>query len=73
MKGKRTSVLVGALVLLAATPGAQSQFPTVGMPELPVVVRTAAASVKVSAIRGLVYPWALTFLPNGDMLVTEQG
>ena len=37
------------------------------------VVRTAAATVKVSAIRGLVYPWALTFLPNGDMLVTEQG
>ena len=59
--------------LLAATAAAQSQFPTVGMPEQPVTVRTAAATVKVSAIRGLVYPWALTFLPNGDMLVTEQG
>ncbi len=65
--------MVGAFVLLAATTGAQSQFPTVGMPEQPVTVRTAAATVKVSAIRGLVYPWALTFLPNGDMLVTEQG
>jgi glucose/arabinose dehydrogenase len=29
--------------------------------------------VKVSAIKGFVYPWALAFLPNGDMLVTEQG
>jgi glucose/arabinose dehydrogenase len=64
---------VGSLVLLAAAAGAQSQFPTIGMPEEPVTVRTAAATVKVSAIRGLVYPWALTFLPNGDMLVTEQG
>src|SRR5216684_2457751 len=59
MKAKRISALVGALVLLAATTSAQSQFPTVGMPEQPVVVRTAAATVKVSAIRGLVYPWAL--------------
>jgi glucose/arabinose dehydrogenase len=65
--------MAGALVLLAATTGAQSQFPTVGMPQQPVIVRTAAATVKVSAIRGLVYPWALTFLPGGDMLVTEQG
>jgi len=73
MKGKRICGLVVASVLLAATAGAQSQFPTVGMPNQPVVVRTAAATVKVSAIRGLVYPWALTFLPNGDMLVTEQG
>ena len=29
--------------------------------------------VKVTAIKGFVYPWALAFLPNGDMLVTEQG
>jgi glucose/arabinose dehydrogenase len=43
------------------------------MPNQPVVVRTATGSVKVSAIKGLVYPWALAFLPNGDMLVTEQG
>jgi glucose/arabinose dehydrogenase len=37
------------------------------------VIRTAAATLRVSAIRGFVYPWALAFLPNGDMLVTEQG
>jgi glucose/arabinose dehydrogenase len=73
MKGKWTFDLIGALMLLTATTGAQSQFPTVGMPEEPVILRTAAATVKVSAIRGLTYPWALTFLSNGDMLVTEQG
>jgi len=63
--------LAATLALLAAP--AQAQFPTAGMPDQPVVVRTAAATVKVTAIKGLVYPWALTFLPNGDMLVTEQG
>jgi glucose/arabinose dehydrogenase len=67
------SALPCALALLAVTAGAQSQFPTTGMPDQPVVVRTAAATVKVTAIKGFVYPWALTFLPNGDMLVTEQG
>ena len=26
----------------------------------------------VPVVRGLVNPWSLTFLPNGDMLVTER-
>ena len=37
------------------------------------IVKTAAATIRVSSIKGFVYPWALAFLPNGDMLVTEQG
>ena len=37
------------------------------------IVTTAAGSVRVTSIKGFVYPWALAFLPNGDMLVTEQG
>src|SRR4029450_5051706 len=72
MSRKWLSALAGALGLLAVTAGAQ-QFPTTGMPDQPVVVRTAAAAGKVTAVKGCVYPWALTFLPNGDMLVTEQG
>lgn len=39
----------------------------------PVVLNTATGRVRVVPIRGFVYPWALAFLPNGDMLVTEQG
>ena len=39
----------------------------------PIVVRTQLATVKVTPIKGFVYPWALAILPNGDMLVTEQG
>ena len=73
MSRRGLSALMGGLGVLAVTAGAQPQFPTIGMPDQPVVVRTAAATVKVSAIKGFVYPWALVFLPNGDMLVTEQG
>src|SRR5689334_17912169 len=73
MARTRLSAIAGAVGLVAVTAAAQSQFPTVGMPDQPVIVRTAAATVKVSAIKGFVYPWALAFLPNGDMLVTEQG
>jgi glucose/arabinose dehydrogenase len=72
MSRAQLSIVVGALAAVA-TVRAQSQFPVAGMPDHPVIVRTAAATIKVSAIRGLVYPWALTFLPNGDLLVSEQG
>jgi glucose/arabinose dehydrogenase len=46
---------------------------TAALPDTPQVFRTLAATIRVSPIKGLVYPWALAFLPNGDMLVTEQG
>ena len=55
--------LMSGIVLAQQTPPALDQ---------PLVVRTALATVRVTAIKGLVYPWALAFLPNGDMLVTEQ-
>ena len=40
--------------------------------EAPIIVNTMTGPVRVVPIKGLVYPWALAFLPNGDMLVTEQ-
>ncbi len=43
------------------------------MPALPQVYDTAVQRIKVSAVAtGLVNPWSLAFLPNGDMLVTER-
>src|SRR4030095_104132 len=63
-----------ALVLsaLPATVHVQ-QNAAVGLLDDPVVVRTTAAAVRVTPIKGLTYPWALAILPNGDMLGTEQG
>ena len=62
-------VEVGAQLAGQPTPGS----PVPAVPLAPTqVVRTAAAVVRVTAISGLVYPWALAPLPNGDLLVTEQ-
>ena len=60
-----------ALAITVSTVIAQ-QPATPGLPDQPQVIRTAAATVRVSAIKGFVYPWALAILPNGDMLVSEQ-
>jgi aldose sugar dehydrogenase len=69
--------LLGALAAVAlATALASAQQPGAARPAAVPdgqVLRTAAATLRVSAIGGFVYPWALAFLPNGDMLVTEQG
>ena len=68
---------LAAVALASALPAAQQpQQPAAARPAGVVdgqVIRTAAATLRVSAIRGFVYPWALAFLPNGDILVTEQG
>ena len=64
-------VLTIGLCGTVATLGAQ-QARVGALLDQPQVIRTAAATVRVTAIKGLVYPWALALLPNGDMLVTEQ-
>jgi glucose/arabinose dehydrogenase len=74
---KRSSAAIVTFALVLATPPSSAQQPAsgrpTGLPDGPQVFRTAAATIRVSALTGLVYPWALAFLPNGDMLVTEQG
>src|SRR5262245_12889492 len=63
---KFSSATIAALTLASAAPPGSAQQP------LPQVFRTAAAIIRVTAIKGLVYPWALAFLPGGDILATEQ-
>jgi glucose/arabinose dehydrogenase len=71
---RHSSAAIAALALVfAAPPGSAQQPPSsAGLLDKPQVFRTAAATIRVTAIRGFVYPWALAFLPGGDILVTEQ-
>jgi glucose/arabinose dehydrogenase len=73
---------VGAfVVMLGAIVGAQQPGPVTPpnlrnsppMQALPATFDTAVQKIRVSAVAtGLVNPWSLAFLPNGDMLVTER-
>ena len=74
------------LFLLAAAIAAQavaqtgygrgrSGLPRVELPDEPWIMNThLIPEVKVSVVaRGINRPWSLTFLPKGDMLITERG
>src|SRR6187399_3179665 len=55
---------------LAGQAGGRNSPP---LPQLPQTFETAQQKIRVSAVAtGLVNPWSLAFLPNGDMLVTER-
>src|SRR5580693_7905677 len=74
---KHSSAAIVALALMstAGPPGLAQQPPPGARADLldkPQVLRTTAGSIRVTALKGFAYPWALAFLPNGDMLVTEQ-
>ena len=54
-------------------PGGFPRTPTLPFPDAPREVETLGTKVRaVPVVRGLENPWSLTFLPNGDMLVTEK-
>ena len=62
-----------AFILLAAVGAASAQFPSPGeLPEESQVFNEAGQQFRVVPIDGLEQPWALAFLPNGDILVTER-
>ena len=71
-------VLVAAMSVLVVVPliaqqAPQPAMPRKGLPAAPFVVDTAEqGQIRVTPIKGLVRPWNLVFLPNGDMLVTEK-
>ena len=57
-------VIVSPLVIDAQRPR--------GLPAEPQVFNANGQLIRVVAIEGLVRPWALANLPNGDILVTER-
>ena len=57
----------------SAGPVPQSGTIQTMLPDTPRVLTSQGGRIRVVSIKGLVYPWALAFLPTGDMLVTEQG
>ena len=70
------AVLVAGLVLIA---GVRAQEPSIGVPIPPLgpgpFVFDSAEHPKVRvrvAVRGLAHPWAIAFLPDGAMLITER-
>ena len=71
------SVRISAAALVTLTVGigapvGRAQQPAPTLADTPHVVNSPAGRLRIVPIKGLVYPWALAFLPNGDMLVTEQ-
>jgi glucose/arabinose dehydrogenase len=71
---------IGALALLIAGPGAGQQPPPIGaapvkLASTPYVFDTAEQhKIKVTVVaKGLPRPFAIEFLPGGDLLVSERG
>ena len=67
-----STAAVVTLTVGIVAPVGRAQQPAPTLADTPQVVNSPAGRLRVVPIKGLVYPWALAFLPNGDMLVTEQ-
>jgi glucose/arabinose dehydrogenase len=66
------SVSASAVIFGQAQPP-QPAMPRKALPSAPFVIDTAEqGQIRVTPIKGLDRPWALVFLPNGDMLVSEK-
>ena len=44
-----------------------------GLPDAPQILSTSTGRIRVVPLKGFTYPWALAFLPDGSMLVSEMG
>lgn len=61
------------LALLLSDAALAQGFGSPPLAEGPWVLQTAQTKIEVAVVaRGLVHPWSVAFLPNGDMLVTER-
>jgi glucose/arabinose dehydrogenase len=69
-----TAALIGLFAVASAQQGPPIGVPVARLGDGPFVFDTAEQNkIKVSVVvRGLSHPWAIAFLPDGDMLVTER-
>ena len=78
MKTSRYSWLLGMLLAGMAAVGHAQQAPPLGIPTAPLgpgpwVFDTAEQHrIRVSVVARLSHPWAIAFLPDGGMLITER-
>jgi glucose/arabinose dehydrogenase len=69
---------VAAALMLFGAPGRAQQSPNPGdpvrdtLPNEPQIFSSAGQQFRIVATKGLSRPFALAFLPNGDMLITER-
>ena len=73
MMNWRFLIILSAIICAVVFQGQQGGRASPPLPQLPQTFDTAVQRIRVSAVAtGLVNPWSLAFLPNGDMLVTER-
>ena len=65
------AILIVALLAFPVASRAQTSPPN-GLPDGPRVFSENGQQFRLVPIHGLEQPWALAFLPNGDILVTER-
>lgn len=67
-------IAIGTVVAGAQAPGQEPEGRlTLGLSEKPQVFMSSTGKIRVVPIKGLSYPWAIAFLPDGSMLVSEKG
>jgi glucose/arabinose dehydrogenase len=64
------SITLALVVAVSAQQGTREA--PVELPSGPQVIVTADQRFRVTPLKGLIHPWALAFLPNSDVLVTER-
>lgn len=71
-----TVALAALTLILVVAAGSAQQVGRDGdvapLPATPQILGTREQRFRVVPLKGLTYPWALTFLPNADILVTER-
>ena len=66
--------VVAALVAASAAAQPGRGIPIQPLPDGPITYTTSEGDIRVVVLaRGLANPWSLVFLPDGSMLVTENG